>query len=549
MFHSFKEDITGIPVPEKFTFPFHYSPHKLTEMAADEVMAYLATRDTWQEELHEGKMFGTLVVRSESGEIGYLAAFSGNLAGSNFHSFFVPPVFDFLKEDGYFKQEERAISEINRQIESAEYDADYIKAKEEYISVKQYADEEITKAKCMFKEAKAQRERRRKEILGSGGVISVEESQAMIRESQFQKAELKRLEKKLEEKISSCLSAVSSFEEYVSSLKLERKKRSAALQLWLFRQFDMLNANGESKNLCDIFRDTPQGFPPAGAGECALPKLLQYAYLNNLVPLAMGEFWYGMSPKDEIRHHGHFYPSCKGKCEPILKHMLLGLDVEPNPLADDKFRDVALRILYEDEWMVAVDKPSGMLSVPGKNDLDSVQQRLMKMYPHATGPMVVHRLDMSTSGILLAAKTKEVHALLQSLFENRLIEKQYIAVLDGVPDKSQGEINLPICLNPLDRPRQIVDFDNGKPATTSYKLVSVGNDGRACVVFSPHTGRTHQLRVHSAHPLGLNCPISGDELYGNPKSAGRLCLHASKLSFRHPVTGFMVNIESLPDFI
>ena len=337
------------------------------------------------------------------------------------------------------------------------------------------------------------------------------------------------------------------FETEILLLKQERKTRSAALQLWLFRQFDMLNAKGEHKYLCEIFKDTPQGLPPAGAGECALPKLLQYAYLHGLQPLAMGEFWCGMSPKDEIRHDGYFYPSCKGKCEPILRHMLVGLDVEPNPLAEDLFKDTPLEILYEDEWIVAVEKPSGMLSVPGKNDLDSVQQRLRLMYPDATGPLVVHRLDMATSGILLAAKDKEVHARLQSQFETRSISKEYVAILDGVPSHECGIIDLPICLNPLDRPRQMVDFENGKPAITEYKVELV-KDGRAKVVFKPYTGRTHQLRVHSAHVSGLGCPISGDELYGNPDSAPRLWLHAARLVFRHPVSDKEIEIVSPSPF-
>lgn len=369
----------------------------------------------------------------------------------------------------------------------------------------------------------------------------------MIRESQFQKAEYKRLENSWKERLNEVGQRVKGFETEILLLKQERKTRSAALQLWLFRQFNMLNAKGERKDLCEIFKDTPQGLPPAGAGECALPKLLQYAYLHGLQPLAMGEFWCGMSPKDEIRHDGYFYPSCKGKCEPILKHMLVGLDVEPNPLAEDLFKDTPLEILYEDEWIVAVEKPSGMLSVPGKNDLDSVQQRLRLMYPDATGPLVVHRLDMATSGILLAAKDKEVHARLQSQFETRSISKEYVAILDGVPSHECGIIDLPICLNPLDRPRQMVDFENGKPAITEYKVELV-KDGRAKVVFKPYTGRTHQLRVHSAHVSGLGCPISGDELYGNPDSAPRLCLHAARLVFRHPVSDKEIEIVSPSPF-
>lgn len=542
MIHFFKQNIEGISLPEKFTFPFHYTPHPLTRIAAGEVRSYLSTRLDWQDEIGKGKMFGVLIVKTSDGSIGYLAAFSGNLAGSNMHDFFVPPVYDLLNPDGYFRKEESEISALNRRISEISRSDSYLMAKKEQEEIKIQASSSLASAKEELKRGKKERDEKR-----ANSNLSPEELDAMIRESQFQKAEYKRLENSWKERLNELEQKVKAFDTEILQLKQERKTRSAALQLWLFKQFDMLNAKGEHKDLCEIFKDTPQGLPPAGAGECALPKLLQYAYLYGLQPLSMGEFWCGMSPKDEIRHDGYFYPSCKGKCEPILKHMLVGLDVEPNPLVEDLFKDTPLKILYEDEWIVAVEKPSGMLSVPGKNDLDSVQQRLRLMYPDATGPLVVHRLDMATSGILLAAKDKDVHARLQSQFETRSISKEYIAILDGVPSQECGIIDLPICLNPLDRPRQMVDFENGKLAITEYK-VECKKDGRAKVVFKPHTGRTHQLRVHSAHVSGLGCPISGDELYGNPDSASRLCLHASRLVFRHPVSDKEIEIVSPSPF-
>lgn len=542
MIHFFKQNIEGISLPEKFTFPFHYTPHPLTRIAAGEVRSYLSTRLDWQDEIGKGKMFGVLIVKTSDGSIGYLAAFSGNLAGSNMHDFFVPPVYDLLNPDGYFRKEESEISALNRRISEISGSGSYLMTKKELEEAKLQASSSLASAKEELKRGKKERDEKR-----ANSNLSPEELDAMIRESQFQKAEYKRLENSWKERLNEVEQKVKAFDTEILLLKQERKTRSAALQLWLFRQFDMLNAKGERKDLCEIFKDTPQGLPPAGAGECALPKLLQYAYLHDLQPLAMGEFWCGMSPKDEIRHDGYFYPSCKGKCEPILKHMLIGLDVEPNPLAEDLFKNTPLKILYEDEWIVAVEKPSGMLSVPGKNDLDSVQQRLKLMYPNATGPLVVHRLDMATSGILLAAKDKDVHARLQSQFETRSISKEYIAILDGVPSQECGIINLPICLNPLDRPRQMVDFENGKPAITEYKVECIKNR-RTKVVFKPHTGRTHQLRVHSAHVSGLGCPISGDELYGNPDSAPRLCLHAARLVFRHPVSDKEIEIVSPSPF-
>lgn len=537
--HFFPFPIDSIALPTQFTYPFHYTPHTLTELAAKEVQIYLQSRKDWAEELQEGKMFGVLIVRTPEKRIGYLAAFSGNLAGSNHHSFFVPPVYDMLQPDGFFRQEEKNISAINLQIKKTENSSLYLEMKNELNAAKQYAAAAIAQYKEALKKAKSERDERRK----SG--ISPEEETLLIRESQHQKASFKRKEKELQNFIKEKQDKVRQIEETICLLKQERKKRSAALQEKLFGQFRMLNAKGERKDLCELFKSTPQGFPPSGAGECALPKLLQYAYSSDLTPLAMGEFWWGMSPKDEIRHHGHFYPSCKGKCEPILRHMLIGLDIENNPLEDNIHQHTPLDILYEDDSLLVVNKPAGMLSVPGKNDLDSIFQRLRILYPHATGPIIVHRLDMATSGLLLAAKTKEVHQKLQALFEERKIKKRYTALLEGELSFAHGTISLPLCLNPLDRPRQMVDFTHGKEAVTYYETMGYEN-GKTRVYFYPLTGRTHQLRVHAAHSQGLNHPIVGDELYG--WKSDRLYLHAAELEFLHPVTQKIIHITKEADF-
>lgn len=531
--HRFSHKITGIPLPVAFTFPFHYTPHKLTILAADEVQAYLRSRTDWEEELHAGKMFGVLVVRTSNGQIGYLAAFSGNLAGSNLHDFFVPPIYDLLKPDGFFRIEEANISAINMQIKKMEESMEYQSARTTLAETTSMAEQQLSKAKQALKEAKAEREKKR--VQG----VDETELKRMERESQFQKAEYKRMERRLKDEINVYTEKLQTIEKTIDQLKQERRKRSARLQQQLFEQFHILNAKGEIKDLCEIFKDTPQKTPPAGAGECALPKLLQFAYLHRLEPLAMGEFWWGMSPKDEIRHEGHFYPSCKSKCEPILKHMLIGLEVEKNPLAENIHKDTPLEIIYEDEWIVVINKPAGMLSIPGKDNLDSVSQRLHRLYPHATGPLIVHRLDMATSGLMLAAKDKNIHQQLQALFETRKIKKRYTAILEGnVPD-NEGKITLPLCPDINDRPRQRVDYEYGKLAVTLYKVLEKTPD-ETLVSFYPQTGRTHQLRVHAAHNQGLNCPIKGDELYG--KKSDRLYLHATELSFIHPVTGKKMHI-------
>ena len=564
MIHFFKKPVSHLALPEKFTYPFHYTPHPLCVLAAEEVKAYIASRKEWQEELASGKMFGVLIVQTDNGitnneenQIGYLAAFSGNLAGKNLHPYFVPPVYDLLQPEGFFKIEEEQISAINIRIRELENSSSYLDSKEKWKIETEQAKAVLNQAKAELKMAKEAREIRRQ----SSPELSEEEQASLIRESQYQKAEYKRLEKEWKKRLEELETEVRYFDIEIERLKTERKERSAALQRKLFEQFRMLNAQGEVKDLYTIFEQTVQKVPPAGAGECALPKLLQYAYLHQLKPLAMAEFWWGDSPKNEIRHHGYYYPSCKGKCEPILQHMLQGLEVDENPLLNPVHEDEELEIVFEDEWLLVVNKPAGMLSVPGKaEDRDSVYHRLKKKYPEATGPMIVHRLDMATSGLLLVAKTKKVHQDLQAQFANRSIKKRYVAVLDGIVlSERTGRIELPLCLNPLDRPRQIVSKEYGKEAITEYKIISESekiidesersiNEPRKYtrIVFYPLTGRTHQLRVHAAHPEGLGCPILGDELYG--KKADRLYLHAEYIEFRHPIYGDIFRIQKKADF-
>lgn len=539
MFHSFQTSIAGIELPRLFTYPFHYTPHPLCVMAAGEVQAYINKQTRWKEELDKGKMFGVLIVRASNGQTGYLAAFSGNLCGSNSHSFFVPPVYDLLKPDGFFKIEEEQISAINHQIGQLQNCDRYLKLQQKMERETASSQQALSEARKVLKAAKEKREQRRLHRPNEN------EQAAMIRESQYQKAEFKRLERYWKEQISEIKTEMESFSSQIEALKAERRNRSAALQQKLFQQFNFLNAKGETKNLCAIFEETVQKTPPAGAGECAAPKLLQYAYLSGLSPIAMAEFWWGESPKTEIRHHGYYYPSCRGKCEPILRHMLQGLDVEPAPSERYSLSQNMPEILFEDQWLLVLHKPEGVLSVPGKSEEQSIYSLLRARYPEATGPLVVHRLDMATSGLLLAAKTQEVHRHLQAQFENRSIKKRYIALLDGILSEEEGVIDLPICPDYLDRPRQMVNEELGKTAITRYRVMDRKN-GQTRIAFFPLTGRTHQLRVHAAHPLGLNCPIVGDELYG--RKAERLYLHAEYLEFIHPVSGQRMVIEKKAEF-
>ena len=551
MIHYFTNDISNIPLPEKFTYPFRYTPHPLSQMAAAEVQTYLQSRVEWHEELQQGKMFGVLIVRTPEGEIGYLAAFSGNLAGSNHHPFFIPPVYDLLNPDGYFKEEEKQISLINcelKEIETSAYSSRaYMKKMEELHREEQEA---IRKQKEQMKEAQ-----QRRNELRQTGMLTEEELAALIKESQTEKTRLKRIKNAWKDYISYQKKQFNPYLDRIKELREERKQRSSALQQWIFEQFRMLNAKGEEKNLYDIFYQEFELLPPAGAGECAAPKLLQYAYQNQLKPLAMAEFWWGDSPKGEIRRHGHFYPSCKHKCKPILGFMLQGLEVEPNPLLTPNTDADQLETIYEDEYLLVVNKPTGMLSVPGKNGQESVYSIMRKRYPEAKGPLTVHRLDMDTSGLLLIAKDEETHALLQEQFEKRQVKKRYIALLNGLVTSwnESDTIRLPLRPDYDNSPLQMVDYEHGKDAVTRYEIlgteiITIADKEHTCtrIAYYPESGRTHQLRIHSAHPDGMDCPIVGDPLYG--QAADRMYLHAEQLEFLHPHTERCIQITKEAPF-
>lgn len=500
--------------------PFFYEPDALCLMAAELVKGFVAQHETWREEVAQGKMFGVLVVERPTphgAELGYLAAFSGQLGGKGMWEGFVPPVFDYLQPDGYFKIHEREISEINAQLSEMERNPLLNELKTRLANEQETAETELSAYRKMMAEAKKEREDKRKRG------VTAEEQAAMVAESQFQKAELRRLKQRIKAQIECLQDELEVQVGAMVDLKSKRKRLSDALQRWLFQQFEMLNARGERRNLLDIFAPTAQRTPPAGTGECCAPKLLQHAFVMGYRPLSMAEFWLGRSPKTEIRREGAFYPACPGKCGPTLGFMLQGLAVQSVPQKPVD-RD-ALRVVYEDDALVVVSKPHGMLSVPGRDGGTSVAQLMRERYPDADSPLIVHRLDQDTSGLMLIAKTKEMHRTLQLAFENHEVKKRYVAVLDGLlpPEKQQGEISLPLNGNYLDRPRQVVDWLKGKSAVTRYEVI--GHEmGRTLVALYPLTGRTHQLRVHCAHPDGLNLPILGDPLYG--RKADRMYLHA-----------------------
>ena len=537
--HRFPQPVDPATLPARFTCPFCYTPHPLCIAAASCVQEYLATCRAWSDELAAGKMFGVLVVRHPEGGVGFLAAFSGNLAGSNRHPYFVPPVYDMLRPGDFFRQEEAAISALNGRVARLERDPQLREAPAELERLTRQAPCALDEARTHATRSKAQRDPQRAEHPDEALLA------ALVRQSQHEKAELRRLRQRWNERLAAARARVGALTEEVVRLKDERHRRSAELQHRLFARFRMLNARGEVRDLNELFADTPQRVPPAGAGECAAPKLLQYAYVSGLRPVAMAEFWWGASPRGEVRRHGCYYPACRGKCGPILRHMLQGLDVDPNPLERPAAACGEPRVFWEDASLAVVCKPAGMLSVPGLGGGTSLLAWLRDRYPHATGPLLVHRLDMATSGLLLCAKTLDAYRRLQAQFCNRTVRKRYVALLDGAVAADEGVVELPVRADWEDRPRQRVCFEHGAPARTEYRVLS-REGGVTRVALHPVTGRTHQLRVHASHPSGLDAPIVGDTLYG--RGGNRLFLHAESLTFRHPFTGEELHFEFPADF-
>ena len=526
------------PLPHKFTYPFHYEPHPLCRMAAQQVQAYVQAQAAWHDELARGKMFGVLVVQTRGGRLGFVAAYSGLLAGRNDHPYFVPSVFDAMQPDGYFKLHEAEISALNAAIDTLAGGDDYRQASLKAQQSRMEGEEELELFRQQMQEAKHRRDARR----ADSTPLTPEEQAQMVAESQYMKAEWKRQKVRVQKRQEEALAALRAMDEQIEGMKRLRKEKSDRLQRWLFEHYVVLNAKGETRNLLSIFADTPRKVPPAGAGDCCAPKLLQYAYRQGWHPLCMAEFWWGESPRGKIRRHGDYYPACRGKCLPILTHMLQGLEVQ----AGNVERGVSqpLAVVYEDQWLMVVNKPEGLKSVPGRTDSSSVLTLLQARL--AQTPWLVHRLDMDTSGLLIVAKDKSTYTALQRQFASRSVNKRYVALLQGAfAGQPQGEISLPLYADPLDRPYQKVDAELGKEAVTTYQVLDV-HDGHTRVALYPHTGRTHQLRVHCAHPEGLGLPILGDRLYGT--RAARLYLHAEAVSFQHPVTGRQMAFECKADF-
>ncbi|WP_282135997.1 RluA family pseudouridine synthase [Seonamhaeicola maritimus] len=554
LFHSLPVN-SSIELPEKFTFPFYYEPHDLSVLAASSLQGYLESQTDFQhnfgldpnaDSLVIGKMFGVMVVQKANGKLGYLAAFSGKLAERNDLKGFVPTVYDTLNPDGFYKIGEQELNALNREIEDLETSERYINAIKSYKSKLEDYQTELEHLKDTIKLKKKERKKLR---VSEQVILSAKAYENLLEDlknqSIFYHYRLKDLKSDWKEKIALAESELATIQSSIDELKEKRRLQSAYLQKELHKQYSFLNANGETKDLLSIFENTTLRIPPAGAGECAAPKLFQYAFENELKPISMAEFWWGASPNSEVRKHKQFYPSCRSKCEPILGHVMTGLNVEDNPILEVTTLTEPMEIVYEDDYLLLVNKPHEFLSVPGKTITESVQTKMRQYLPDSSGPLLVHRLDMSTSGLLLVAKNEKTYKNLQKQFIKRTVKKRYIALLDGIIEEREGEIDLPLRVDLDNRPQQLVCYEHGKPAKTKFEVISVENKITR-IHFYPITGRTHQLRVHAAHQCGLKTPIVGDDLYGTKED--RLHLHAEYIDFEHPITKERLEIECKAPF-
>lgn len=521
----------GEVLPTTFTYPFRYTPHPLCVRAAAIVQQHLQEMN-----VKEGKMFGVLICKeppSITGEGGvgplfFLAAYSGQLMRSYAHPWFVPPVVDYLNPDSYFQREQAEIVSLGKRMEELRESHEIREAKHQLAILQQEQEEAVNAAKQASDDSK----------------LTPHDStdEDYIRMRQFLKANIHRAKQLHKDAIAAIEQQLATHNATLRNLYVERKRRSEALQQWLFKQFVFMDAHGENKSLPEIFHSS--FIIPSGAGECCAPKLLQTAYQLGLQPLAMAEFWWGPSNPMHYRQPGAFFPACHSKCRPILGHMLRGLNVDADPARHYEQALRPVRVLWEDEQLAVIEKPEGWCSIPGRSDQANVFDEALRLWPGIKGSVIVHRLDQDTSGVMVIAKTARVHRMLSQQFERREVKKRYIALLEKPLAQGEAILSLPLAPDLEDMPRRHVDYEQGKEAVTRYMVLGTeehNGQTMARVVFYPQTGRTHQLRVHSAAPEGLNAPILGDRLYGHV--ADRLYLHAETLEFTHPMTGEQMRFE------
>ena len=555
-FTRFSSSIEKYHLPERFTFPFYYQPHPLCVLAAQQLQQHLETQTQWQHNFGLlddpnniiGKMFGVLLVKNTAGKLGFISAFSGKLAEQNHIHGFVPPVFDLLSEDSFFLSEKVAINTLNKKIKELQDTPKLFVLKQALITLKALNSQQLSVLRGELVENRKARKIQRQTLQSDvNSSITDKGLTELAQQSVYDKWRLKELNNQSQQSVEQLQAKVDELIEPIAELKLQRKILSADLQYRIFSEYQFLNKELVPKSLVDIFAETALKTPPAGAGECAAPKLLHYAFQQHLTPLAMAEFWWGASPKSEVKKHQQYYPACAGKCQPILKHMLVGMQLDENPFLYNYAQGKSLDIIYQDQDMLVVNKPSEFLSVPGKEVSDSVYLRIKQQFPDATGPIIVHRLDMSTSGLMVIALNPQANKYLQKQFIHREVHKQYVALVEGLPLQDDGEIHLPLRGDLYDRPKQIVCNQDGKQAKTLWQVLErYPARNQTKVLLTPHTGRTHQLRVHCAHAQGLNMPIVGDDLYGT--LANRLHLQAQSLKIKHPVSKKVMTFKLEAEF-
>lgn len=522
-------------VPDHFIGPFQAqgsAPPAIILQAVDEWLVTIENADWYKKMLsiNEGKMFGVLVVQSEQG-IRYLMAYSGKLNNSWELPGFVPPIFDVQTAEKQLAAVASQIAQLDSEIKKQQQSPERSCLETSLKDAREKAADELSAMNNKRQQRKAERQRRRQDNL-------VETNRgAMERQSQHDRAELKRLKNFWATQIAELEQRNEEFAQRLTSLEQQRKQLSQKAQLRHFGHYHLLNDLGQSETLPALF--APEA-PPGGAGDCAAPKLLQFAYRHRFNPLALAEFWLGRSSVMGVRHHGHFYSPCRSRCASILEYMM-PTEHANSQVVSVKNLSLEPEVVLEDDDVLVLNKPAGLLSTPGKTIHWSVYEWLRQTYPDATGALLVHRLDMDTSGLLLAAKSASMHKALQKQFIHRQIKKRYTALLDGEVLTDQGVVNLPLRVDLDDRPRQLVCRRHGKPAETHYQVIDREPD-RVRVQFRPVTGRTHQLRVHAAHHQGLSAPIVGDPLYGFSDS--RLHLHADQLEFVHPQHQHLVSVSS-----
>ncbi len=538
-------------VPEAFPSPLdELGPHALARRAAEALQAEFRAGliapglpSALLDGPEGGKMFGVLVVRAPDGRIGYLRSFSGMLGGRWEHPGFVPPLFDRDAREQVEPAGEAAVKELLARFERFQGSEELREVRSAHEALEARHTEARAALRARHEANRQRRHERRAALTSDAGLSEAERREALHaldQESRGDKAERRRMEQAQEEERRTVETKRARLERRLRALERLRRIFCRGLMKRLHDTYVLPSARGERRALRALFAP---GEPPSGAADCAGPKLLAHAFTHGLRPLALAEFWWGAPPSSGGRAEGAFYAACRDKCGPLLPFLLEGLPVAPprafvppSVVADE------LPIVFEDAWLVVVDKPHGLLSVPGKDAsvTDSVLARLRARHPHATGPLLVHRLDLDTSGLLVAALDARTHADLQRQFTRREVHKRYVAWVEGRVQAEEGTIDFPMRVDLEDRPRQIHDPVHGKPAVTAWRVLE-RRGARTRVAFFPLTGRTHQLRVHAAHPLGLGAPIVGDRLYGH--EGERLHLHAEALSFRHPGTGQRVSFE------